>query len=267
MPAAVSAPTMIVGLDLGQAADFTALAVLQQTFGPDPFSPGDTVSFYGVRHLERLPLGTPYTATAGRPSVLSCVEKIVSAPPLAGSATLAVDQTGVGRPVVDIFRQAGLPVALRPVTITGGTAVSENEDGWHVPKKELVSTLQVLLQGRRLQIVRRLKEADALMREMVNFKVKITAAANETFGAWREGQHDDLVLAVALAAWVGEHCCCPWEFGASTKTRGGGSLFAAAPPGVWNDPRGRDSQRDFAADPNKRDEQGGATEISWPSSF
>jgi hypothetical protein len=31
--------------------------------------------------------------------------------------------------------------------------------------------------------------------------VKITAAANETFAAWREGAHDDLVLAVALACW------------------------------------------------------------------
>ena len=34
------------------------------------------------------------------------------------------------------------------------------------------------------------------------FRVKITEAANETFGAWREGQHDDLLLAVALAAWM-----------------------------------------------------------------
>ena len=29
--------------------------------------------------------------------------------------------------------------------------------------------------------------------------------ATGTFGAWRVGQHD-LVLAVALAAWVGERC-------------------------------------------------------------
>jgi hypothetical protein len=35
--------------------------------------------------------------------------------------------------------------------------------------------------------------------------VKITPTANEAFGAWREGAHDDLVLAVAIAAWEGEH--------------------------------------------------------------
>jgi hypothetical protein len=32
-------------------------------------------------------------------------------------------------------------------------------------------------------------------------RVKITASGNEQYGAWREGEHDDLVLAVALACW------------------------------------------------------------------
>jgi hypothetical protein len=31
----------------------------------------------------------------------------------------------------------------------------------------------------------------------------VTAAANETFEAWRERDHDDLVLALALALYVG----------------------------------------------------------------
>ena len=39
---------------------------------------------------------------------------------------------------------------------------------------------------------------------MENFRVKVTDAANETFGAWRERPHDDLVLAVAIAAWQAE---------------------------------------------------------------
>ena len=29
--------------------------------------------------------------------------------------------------------------------------------------------------------------------------------AHDSYGAWREGQHDDLVLAVALAVWFAEH--------------------------------------------------------------
>jgi hypothetical protein len=62
----------------------------------------------------------------------------------------------------------------------------------------------VLLQTRRPPIANALPDVAIQAREMETFRVKVTAAANETFGAWREGQHDDLVLAVALAAWMGE---------------------------------------------------------------
>jgi hypothetical protein len=47
-------------------------------------------------------------------------------------------------------------------------------------------------------------QTDRLVRELQNFRVKLTVAAHETFGAWREGDHDDLVLAVALACWLAE---------------------------------------------------------------
>ncbi len=43
--------------------------------------------------------------------------------------------------------------------------------------------------------------------ELHNFKVTISALGHDSYGAgdgWREGAHDDLVLAVALAAWFGE---------------------------------------------------------------
>jgi hypothetical protein len=36
---------------------------------------------------------------------------------------------------------------------------------------------------------------------MAEMRVKITPSGNEQYGAWREGEHDDLVLAVALACW------------------------------------------------------------------
>jgi hypothetical protein len=39
---------------------------------------------------------------------------------------------------------------------------------------------------------------------LTTFQVRITPSANETFGTWREGAHDDLVLAVAIVAWIGE---------------------------------------------------------------
>ena len=53
-------------------------------------------------------------------------------------------------------------------------------------------------------IARALPEAPVLVEELQNFKLKITTAGNDTYEAWRESDHDDLVLAVAMAAWYGE---------------------------------------------------------------
>ncbi len=62
----------------------------------------------------------------------------------------------------------------------------------------------MLLQSERLKIAKALPEALVLQEGLLNFQVKITDAANDSYGAWREGSHDDLVLAVAVAAWFGE---------------------------------------------------------------
>jgi hypothetical protein len=80
-----------------------------------------------------------------------------------------------------------------------------------VPKKELVSVLQSTLQGGRLTFAK-LPLRDLLIKEMHAFKAKITVAGNETFEAWRERDHDDLVLAVTIAAWAGERMRTePWR--------------------------------------------------------
>jgi hypothetical protein len=186
------------GLDLGQAQDFTALAVLEQSLVADKAVPRKMIRHYACRHLERFPLGTPYTDVCER------LAKLFQEKPLSGS-NLVLDQTGVGRPVVDMIRKAAIKAQLYAVSIVFGQATAYAGDGsYHVPKKDLVGTLQVLLQTQRLKLSSRIPDAKTLMKEMQNFRVKITAAANETFEAWRERDHDDLVLAVAIAAWRAE---------------------------------------------------------------
>jgi hypothetical protein len=107
----------------------------------------------------------------------------------------------------------GQPVAFHAVAITAGMEVrQEPHPGlvWHfVPKKELVSCVDARLQTRRLKIVPALPLAQLLEQELMNFKVKVTLAANETFGEWRVGHHDDAVLAVALAVWLAERPAGP----------------------------------------------------------
>jgi hypothetical protein len=74
----------------------------------------------------------------------------------------------------------------------------------HCTKRDLVSTLAVLLQARRLKISPALPEARTLTEELAGFQVKISQAGGDTYGAWRGGAHDDLILSVALACWAGE---------------------------------------------------------------
>lgn len=85
----------------------------------------------------------------------------------------------------------------RPVTITGGQEVN----GLNIPKRQLVSRVQALLQTHRLKIAAHLPLADALQAELLAFRSKISVSGHDTYEAWRESDHDDLVLALALACW------------------------------------------------------------------
>jgi hypothetical protein len=169
------------------------------------------------------------------------VSELVMEPPLKGHCQLVVDKTGVGRPLVEMLRQERIACRIIPVVITAGHQATVSEDNWewHVPKKELVTSLQLVLQGRRLKIAKSLPFAAILGKELANFKVKITASANETFEAWREGDHDDLVLATAMAVWLAER-----EPRWGPKAMGVGSPLMArnAPAGVFG---GETSARDF----------------------
>jgi hypothetical protein len=187
-----SAPKYTLGLDLGQTRDYTALVILERH--------GEGVqAVFHARHLQRYALGTPY------PAIVAAVADMLKQAPLAGGTPrLAVDETGVGAPVVDLFRQARLNAVLHPIHITGGATVNYDRGVEYVPKRNLVSVVQVALQTDKLKIAEALPEAGTLVRELQDFQVKITEAANDTYGAWREGAHDALVLAVALALYVGK---------------------------------------------------------------
>jgi hypothetical protein len=119
--------------------------------------------------------------------------------PLAGSSTLVVDATGVGAPVLDMFTSWG----LRPVgvTIHGGDAVTQHGRHFRTPKRDLVATLQTLLQTGRLRFAKDLALADVLVGELRDYTVSPSAVGHDSYSA-RAGQHDDLVLAVAIASWL-----------------------------------------------------------------
>ena len=194
-----------VGVDLGQRRDHTAVAVVERV--PREARAFDPVAWrtnvealpdeWVVRHLERMPLGTPYTEVTARIVRLARHER------LRGECRLVVDATGVGTPVVDMLRAARPGCAIAPVWITGGQ--KERFDGavWHVPKLDLLARLQALLETKRLRVARSLREAGTLVRELVSMRCERRASGYLKVGAEGAGEHDDLALAVALAVWPG----------------------------------------------------------------
>lgn len=179
------------GLDLGPVTEATGLAIVAKTAAaPEP-------ARYAVRYLERFPPGTPY------PEICTRVAAHLAEPMLA-TCKLAVDQTAVGQPVVDLLRRTGLPVRLYGVTLTAGPAAAGDAHHLLVPKKELIAMLQILLQARRLQIASSLAHAPELCQELAAYRVRPVLPVHDAVLSWRERPHDDLLLALGLAVWLGE---------------------------------------------------------------
>ncbi len=172
-----------IGLDLGKQSDYSALAVVEAT---------EEHALY-LRHLERYPLRTPY------PVVIDKVVALMGDGRLRGSE-LIVDATGVGVAVTDLLRERG--VRHRAVSITGGDRVHYADGYYRVPKRDLVSALEVSLQSGTLKVAEGLALWPVLRGELLTFQRKINRkTAHASFEHRRESDHDDLVLAAALACW------------------------------------------------------------------
>ncbi len=186
-----------IGVDLGQKHDFTAIAILERRDPglPNflhPWSLPETA--YELRHLERLPLGTPYTKIVER------IAAIANLPELERNTELIVDGTGVGAPVVDLLREANLPCGITSVSITAGEHSQHGHRSATVPKRDLIATLEVMLDEQELKIASGLTERRRLVDEFMSLKAGTTRTGHNTFGATGRN-HDDLLIAVSLACW------------------------------------------------------------------
>ncbi len=139
-----------------------------------------------LRHIGRMPLETPYTEVADR------VCEQVCRPPLAGNATLAVDATGVGLPVIDYLRAQRPPARLVPIMITGPGRANLHKGIWTVPRVDLIANLQVLVETNKLRVAAGTRDAALFRAELSNFSDQRTG-------------HDDLVFATALALYPAVH--------------------------------------------------------------
>lgn len=210
-----------IGVDIGQKQDNTAIVVcqvLERLGKPLPprtrFDIGQwrmaeiehrqLETYYEARHIERVRLGTAY------PQVAERIAALVMHPALAGSRILVcVDVTGVGQPVYEMIYNAvsvlsgnqgkslGTGIRMRPITFTHGDRY--DRAGGRLGKAFLVSRLQALLQTGSIKLPPRHEEAQAMARELKDYEIKVDANANDTYGAFKVGTHDDLATALGLA--------------------------------------------------------------------
>jgi hypothetical protein len=202
----------VAGLDLGQAADYSALVIVEaagtsrkvswEGIRPDlgllstDSANVETLPMtrLDVRHIERFPLHRKYGQIAAD------VEARLRRVPV--PRYLVVDQTGVGTGVIEMLARL-TPIGI---TITAGNEVQRGTgpQDFRVPKRDLVAALQVGLQNGTLRIAKGLPHAELLTREMLAFRARITQAGHDSYEAWREADHDDLVLAAALSCWAAD---------------------------------------------------------------
>jgi len=191
---------MFIGADIGKSADPTAIIAVE-CYRPErlnPREPWPEVS-HRIRWIERVPLGTDY------PRVVDKIASIAEAAQANGygNTTILLDATGVGRPVVDMLRRR-TSIALRAITFTGAEKASRaGSYEWNVPKIDLVTALEVVMQTRRLECVPDCPLQQDLGAELSTFDFSISDRGHASYEA-ASGNHDDLVMALCLAVWWGE---------------------------------------------------------------
>jgi hypothetical protein len=147
-----------------------------------------------VRWVERVPLGTHYT------SVVERIAVVAEAAQGWGHTTIVLDSTGVGRPIVDMLKRR-TSISLHAVTFTSGEHEVQPAYNTHrVPKVDLVTSLETVLQSRRLEVVPDCPLQPELAAELSAFDFALSARGHATFDA-QSGSHDDLVMALCLAVW------------------------------------------------------------------
>jgi hypothetical protein len=191
---------VFVGLDVGQARDRAVLVVIR--------ADGPRVGFvtprprWRVEAIHTAPTGTPY------PALVRTWARVLDVAASAwGAGYAAVDASGVGRPVVDMLREAGADRILDPnltapqrviaVTATGGKTAGGVWPNVTVPAATLHEHLWLAVaEQEAVSVPAALPGGEILLAEL---------AMSGSAGRDGAGGHFDHMTALSLAVWLGDH--------------------------------------------------------------
>jgi hypothetical protein len=183
--------TVVIGVKAGQRHDPSGLCAAE-IMNRDGGASAE--AHFAARYLERLPAGTRFPEVACRVGevVLGLWQRRVAC------SRIYLDATGHGQPLVDLFRQHARSVKVMPVYFTHGDRREADWQQVRLGKAYLVTRLQLLLQTHRLHLPRT-PHAETLAQELMSYEIRLPPDANDRYGAFAVGNHDDLVTALGLA--------------------------------------------------------------------
>ena len=191
----------IISTDIAKAYDRTTVAIFQKC--NEFLADGRCISYIIARDLKQWEQ-MPYTEL-GR---VMC--RLDSNTALHHNNDLLVDSTGVGEAVCDVFEEAGLQP--KRIIFTGGESskirTSSKSFGdfnprrtINVPKAELIDTLKLGLEQRRVRTAQGIAFEDDIKKQFSHFVEMLTRTKKVTYGNDSPTVHDDIVCAYAMATW------------------------------------------------------------------
>lgn len=149
----------VIGVDLAKYRDFTVIIVVDK-------------NTHEVVHFKRFrEISYPYQK-----------ERIVEIAKKYNNAVVFLDSTGVGDPIADDLRRAGISVEDFKFTSSS--------------KEQIIEKLRIFLEQKAII----LPPIEVLLDELKAFTIEITLAGKKKYSA-PQGYHDDCVIALALAVW------------------------------------------------------------------
>jgi hypothetical protein len=209
---------VIIGVDLGKMNDYSAVACVERVQRYKSWPHEDErlgEPFYQLRVLERFPLNTDWTEQSYYAQTIyneiraMWKEKQIK-------PAIIIDAIGVGQPMLDMFR-VQTPEA-QGCYFTNGHTVNFENGIYYVPKTQVVTTTQIVSQGRRIKFGKNIPDPESLKNELLNFSYKINPETGYvSFEHGKNSQKDDQVIAIAIALWYGETRCRRSDFNSLSK--------------------------------------------------
>jgi hypothetical protein len=195
------APVCLVGLSVGQGTQPTGVAFLERRKRGS-----GAPATYTCRYLRRWLPAPSYTA------LLAHLRRMFGDPQLTGGYLLAEAGPST-RSLLTFLRKNPLSAKIQAVEVKTSAEDRKVEGLWKVAKGTVIETTRQVIQEGRLIFDRQISAevttttppAQTVYHALATYPYNEAATVNEAFAS-RDGEYDDLVLAVGLACWYGENC-------------------------------------------------------------